>query len=41
MLNKNSATPVLIDIEDLEINNIPAGTRVTLRFPLEIAGRST
>ncbi len=41
MLNKNSATPALIDIEDLETNNIPAGTRVTLRFPLDIAGRST
>jgi len=41
MLNKNSATPVLIEIEDLETNNIPAGTRVTLRFPLDSAGRST
>jgi LytS/YehU family sensor histidine kinase len=41
MLNKNSASPVLIEIEDLETNNIPAGTRVTLRFPLDSAGRST
>ncbi|AXY74008.1 histidine kinase [Paraflavitalea soli] len=40
MLNKNSLIPVLIEIEDLEINNIPAGTRVTLRFPLDNASSS-
>ncbi len=41
MLNKSSVTPVLIEIEDLAINNIPAGTRVTLWFPLESASRIT
>ncbi|WP_315824113.1 hypothetical protein [Paraflavitalea speifideaquila] len=37
MLNKNNAAPVLIHIVDLEINHQPAGTRVTLRFPLQTA----
>ncbi|AXY74006.1 histidine kinase [Paraflavitalea soli] len=41
MLNKNNAVPVLIEIEDLAIDNMPAGTRVILRFPLESAGRSS
>ncbi|MDF2188759.1 sensor histidine kinase [Paraflavitalea sp. CAU 1676] len=40
MLNRNHSSKVLIDIEDLETNNIPAGTRVTVKFPLEECGRS-
>jgi ligand-binding sensor domain-containing protein len=41
MLNKNKETPVLIAIEDLETNNQPAGTRVTLQFPLQDASRNS
>ena len=40
MINKNNAVPVLIEIEDLSQDNTAAGTRVTLRFPLEDASRS-
>jgi hypothetical protein len=40
MLNKNQPFPVLINIEDLETNHIPAGTRVTLQFPLSEAGNT-
>lgn len=40
MLNKHLRNQVLIEIEDLENNQVPAGTRVTLRFPREdAAGR--
>ncbi|MBO9565901.1 MAG: histidine kinase, partial [Niastella sp.] len=35
MLNKTQTARILIDIEDLEFNNKPAGTRVILRFPLQ------
>ncbi|WP_276482226.1 sensor histidine kinase [Paraflavitalea pollutisoli] len=37
MLNKHHRSPVVIDIEDLENNRQPAGTRVTLKFPLQDA----
>jgi hypothetical protein len=34
MLNKGQQVPVLIDVEDLYQDNVPAGTRVILKFPL-------
>lgn len=37
MLNKHHRSPVVIDIEDLENNHQPAGTRVTVMFPLHDA----
>ena len=40
MLNKTLLNPVLIHIEDLELNDMPAGTRVILQFPLSDAGSS-
>jgi LytS/YehU family sensor histidine kinase len=40
MLNKNNGAPVLIEIEDLEHDNIAAGTSVILQFPLENANRT-
>lgn len=39
MLNRDRSAPVLITIEDLYYENKPAGTRVTVRFPLDQAGR--
>jgi ligand-binding sensor domain-containing protein/signal transduction histidine kinase len=39
MFNQNNDTPVLIHIEDLEHHRQPAGTRVTLQFPLVDAGK--
>jgi LytS/YehU family sensor histidine kinase len=41
MLNKNNGAPVLIEIEDLGQDNMAAGTKVTLRFPLGDASRSS
>lgn len=40
MLNKAQDVPILIKIEDLYINDKPAGTRVTLKFPLQDATRA-
>jgi ligand-binding sensor domain-containing protein len=40
MLNREHDTPVLIAIEDLYKDDKPAGTRVTLKFPLQDAGRT-
>lgn len=40
MLNKSQRSPVLINIEDLEMDHIPAGTRVTLQFPVQDANGS-
>jgi ligand-binding sensor domain-containing protein len=39
MFNQSNDTPVLIEIEDLELGNKPAGTRVTLRFPMTDASK--
>lgn len=41
MLNKGMATPVLINIEDLTVNDNPAGTRVILKFPIEGVGNNS
>jgi ligand-binding sensor domain-containing protein len=40
MLNRHQDAPVLITIEDLHKNDKPAGTRVSLRFPLQDTGRT-
>ncbi|MDF2188761.1 sensor histidine kinase [Paraflavitalea sp. CAU 1676] len=40
MLNRNSSTPVLIEILDLEKDGLALGTRVLLQFPLADAGKS-
>jgi ligand-binding sensor domain-containing protein/two-component sensor histidine kinase len=40
MLNKGQQVPVLIDVEDLYQDNMPAGTRVIVKFPLVDADRN-
>lgn len=39
MLNRSYTQPVLIEIKDLEVQSIPSGTRVTVKFPQQESGR--
>ena len=40
MLNKGQQVPVLIEVEDLYSDHVPAGTRVILKFPLVDADKN-